>query len=349
MNNFLKLQKKLNNNLNFFFDIKTFTKNKLSKSQEKKFANNIVYDFISLRKYKNESKFKNVKKINTKKIIYKNFIKDDNVFKNKVLKVLDKFNNIFFKKYIKEFIIHGSFATDDYIKNWSDLDTLIILKDSVMKNSKDLIKLRSKIHQIYIQILKFAPFQHHGLIMISEFDVEHYSGNFMTLEALNHNFNLYKSTKIQFKQINEDQSNNAFESLKSRLFYIKKGIKNGYYDHHVLNKKKLSIPFKTNEETLWQLFCHIAYVLNFPILFLTSINKSSHKKKSFNIFYKKIKNKNLVLFIKKHEYFRKKWNDFYDGNYYVNQKIINYFGKNYFNYSAKYLKILIKKIEEINK
>ena len=48
MNNFLKLQKKLNNNLNFFFDIKTFTKNTLSKSQEKKLANNIVYEFLSV-------------------------------------------------------------------------------------------------------------------------------------------------------------------------------------------------------------------------------------------------------------------------------------------------------------
>ena len=285
MNNFLKLQKKLNNNLNFFFDIKTFTKNTLSKSQEKKLANNIVYDFNSLKKYK--CKFKKVKNINTDKIIYKKFIKSNGKFKNKVIKVLNKFNNVFFKKYIKEFIIHGSFATDDYIKNWSDLDTLVILKDNVMKNSMDLIKLRVKINQIYIQILKFSPFQHHGLIMISEFDVEHYSGNFITLKALKHNFNLYKSTKIQFKQINEDQSNNAFESLKSRLFYIKKGIKNGYYDHHVLNKKKLSIPFKTNEETLWQLFCHIAYVLNFPILFLTSINKSSHKKNHLISFTKK--------------------------------------------------------------
>ena len=44
MNNFLKLQKKLNNNLNFFFDMNN-TKNTLSKGAGTNNYNNIVYDF----------------------------------------------------------------------------------------------------------------------------------------------------------------------------------------------------------------------------------------------------------------------------------------------------------------
>ena len=42
--------------------------------------------------------------------------------------------------------------------------------------------------------------------------------------------------------------------------------------------KKLSIPLRIKEKTLRQLFVHVGFMLNIPILYLDAIGKSSHKK-----------------------------------------------------------------------
>ena len=60
----------------------------------------------------------------------------------------------------------------------------------------------------------------------------------------------------------------------------------------------MKVPLKKNDPTLLQLFCHIGFMINLPILFLDSVGKSSHKKKSFEKFYKIIKDKKIISFIR---------------------------------------------------
>ena len=84
-------------------------------------------------------------------------------------------------------------------------------------------------------------------------------------------------------------------------------------------------------------------MLNIPILYLDAIGKV-HIKKSFNKFYKIIKNKDVILFIKKHEDLRRNWSFFYQNNEIINKKIVDYLGKNYFNNCLKTLNYCIKKI-----
>jgi len=348
--NFQNLQNQIHKDINYFFDIKTYLKKKLNKKNEKILAKKIVKNFNLFKKKENNLKSPKTNKILiSKKIHKKKFLSHNKKFKNKIFYILKKFDTLFFRKYFKFFLLHGSFVTDDYVENWSDIDTLVVLKVNVFKDFNILINLRERILSIYLEFLKISPFQHHGLIFVNEIDLNNYSDNFIPIEALKFNLNIFNNSKIFFKKINNKNNNNSYKNLITRLQFVKKSLKKGYYDHHVLNKKKLSVPLKENEETLKQFFCHVGFMINLPILFFTSIGKSVHKKKSFKLFYKTINDKRLITFVKKHEIFRKNWNEFYLNNYNLSKKIVNFFGKDYFIHCKNNMELLIHKINNFNK
>jgi len=133
--------------------------------------------------------------------------------------------------------------------------------------------------------------------------------------------------------------------LKDKYSFLKKAIKDKKYNHHVL-KKIPKIPFKENDPFLYELFYHIGTILNIPILFLDSIGKSSHKKSSFNKFYKLIKNKSVNDFIIKHEKIRKNWKDYNIKNLKIPKKLLDDLGDNYFENCLKTYKIILNKIKD---
>ena len=40
------------------------------------------------------------------------------------------------------YLIHGSFATKDYIKGWSDVDTFVVIKDNILLYLKKIIRIK---------------------------------------------------------------------------------------------------------------------------------------------------------------------------------------------------------------
>ena len=322
-------QEIFNKKLNWFFDIKNCIYSNYKKKKIRNDARQLVEEFASLKN-------KNVKKknifIKTKKINLKKFLKPLNKkFNNKVLYSLKYLEKNQIELFFKHFLIQGSFATKDYVKNWSDFDTFVVIKKEIFKKIEDLIKLRKILKSYYKFVIKFSHFQHHGLIIYTEYDMINYKNGFLPPEALRgKSLNLFNSETINFqKQINKKFSLSR-KILLDRKIYIKKGIKNKYYDHHVFGEKKLSIPIKENEKTLKQLFSQISFILNIPILVLDSINKSSHKKTSFKKFYKFSKNYDLNKFIMKHEFLRKNWNKYSKNNDYISKALKDYLGTDYF-------------------
>ena len=167
----------------------------------------------------------------------------------------------------------------------------------------------------------------------------------MPVEALKYNYSIINPKKNDLEiNISSNKLISAKKSLKERLYYIKIALKDGYYQHHVFGNRKLKVPIEINDQSIKQFITHVNYILNIPILFLSSIKKSSHKKASYKIFYKKIKNTEVERFIKKHEYFRKNWKKFKSTKK-INLKILNYFGENYFNECKKTIEFILKKIE----
>ena len=332
-----------NKKLNWFFDIKYLIFRKLNEKNIKKQAIQLSTEYKILIKKEKKKKIKNYKIVKTRKL-KKNSFSNKIKSKNRIIDsiIFLKKNN--FNYYFKHFLLQGSISNNDFIDGWSDFDSFAVIKDRTLLDYKKIIKLQKLLIKFYKLVLKFSPFQHHGIITYTEFDLRNYKKGFLPPEALKENINIFKEENIFFKKEN-DLKNISLEILKERSNYIKQSIHTGRYNHHVFNNKKMRVPLRKNDPTLHQLFCHIGFMLNLPILFLDSIGKSSHKKKSFEKFYKIINDKKTISYIKNHEKLRNNWKNLISNKIIINKKIINFLGKNYMENCFNIIKFVIKKIE----
>ena len=255
-------------------------------------------------------------------------------------------NNI--ESYFKHFIVHGSISSNDYIKGWSDLDTFVVLKDEVLQDEKKVINLRKILKIFYKKLIKISLFQHHGLIIYTEKDLKNYLKGFLPIEALEKNFNLFNNEKI-FVNYFKQNKNLSLKSLKDRLSYLQDANLTGFYKHHSFKGRNLKTPLKKGRNELYQLFCHIGYILNIPILYFDSTGRSIHKKKSFVKFYKEIKDYEITSIVKKSEKVRKIWLNKKIKNNKIPKWIIDIIGEHYMLDSLKVIKKIILLINKINK
>ena len=336
-------QEIFNKKLNWYFDIKNILDQNVSKKKIVNDTKQLIEEYSSLKNIKEKKKkfFFKTKQISLKKYVNG---KDIN-FRKKILNSVDYLKKKKINVYFNHFLIQGSLATRDYKENWSDFDSVGVIKDEIIQNQKQLIKLRNILKVFYKKLLKFSKFQHHGIILFSEHDLKNFLPGYLPVEALRgKSLSILKPSIFSVKKVLKKKKNLSKKILLGRKNYLKKGIRNKYYDHHVFGKKKLSIPLKDDEKTLKQLFVHIGFMLNIPVLFLDAKGKSSHKKNSFKKFYLAIKNEEIINFIKKHEFLRRNWSLFYENNISLNKRLVEYLGKDYFSNCLKTINYCLKKI-----
>lgn len=87
--------------------------------------------------------------------------------------------------------VHGSLATLDYIKGSSDFDTFGIVRKEVANSKESLLKLREELRKVWEFLYKIDPLQHHGIMLISEQDLEFYPQPFFPPVILNFAKTLY--------------------------------------------------------------------------------------------------------------------------------------------------------------
>ena len=315
-------------------------------SQKKKIISDtdqLIAEYSSLKGFNLKKKKISFK---TKQILFKDYLKNQDLkLKKKIYYSINYLKKKKIHNYFSHFLIQGSLATCDYIENWSDFDSVGVIKDKILRDKKKLLRLRSILKSFYNKILVFSKFQHHGIILFSEYDIRNFLPGYLPIEALKgKSLSVFKPTIFNVNKIIKNKKNLSKEILLNRKNYLKKGIKNNYYDHQVFGNKNLSIPLKENEKTLKQLFVHIGFMLNVPVLFLDATGNSTHKKSSFKKFYQAINNLKIINFIKKHEYLRSNWNFFYKNNNYLNKKLIKYLGKKYFENCLYTINYCLKKL-----
>ena len=338
-------QEILNKKINWFYDIKSihYQKKKNYKVESLKYAKILKKNYFALKKNKSKIKLKEnlitIKKLNTVK-----FSKKDRKFKLVYLKLFKFLKEKGIEDYVKHFCIHGSIASDDYVKGWSDFDTFVVLKDSTMLNVDSIIKLRNILKIFYSKLLKVSYFQHHGLIIFTELDLNNYLKGYLPKEALEKSFSIFGAEKIIIKK-NYSKINLSFKSLKERKKYLLEGIKLSSYDHHAFKGQKLNIPIKSGKNEMYQLFCHIGFMLNIPILYFDATKRSIHKKRSFKKFYSEVKDKEITDLIKKTEGIRKNWHKHKFEYRKIPKWVVNQIGKDYMNKSKLIIQKIIKLIK----
>lgn len=341
-------QEIFNKKINWYFDIKSilYQKNNNYKKETVDNAKILKKNYIQIKSKGLKNKIRSsqiiIKSLNKSK-----FQKKDRKFKKKYISLFNYLKKQKIKKYVKHFCVHGSIASDDYIYSWSDFDTFVVLKDSFLSDINSIIKLRNVLKNFYKKLLKVSYFQHHGLIFYTERDLENYLKGYLPKEALEKSFSIFGREKILFKQVYSN-TNLSLKSLEDRKKYLKSGIESKLYDHHAYKGKKLELPLKEGKSQMYQLFCHLGYMLNIPILYFDATKRSVHKKKSFKKFYSEINDKEIIDLIKKTEKVRQNWNK----NKFINNKIpkwvLDLIGKDYMEKSFKVVSKIIKIVKSKN-
>lgn len=89
--------------------------------------------------------------------------------------------------------VHGSYATEDYIPGWSDLDVFLVMSGRSLTTG-GLKKARKAIYRARLFQHRMDPLQHHGLHIITEHDLRWYPESYMPIAVMK-NMKLLAGTK----------------------------------------------------------------------------------------------------------------------------------------------------------
>ncbi len=254
INNLKKIIENLNKDYDFIKS-KRLLKDKIDNRNCAKLISSLYSDFEKIEKPKT--------KLINKKICKEFEIKDYNKNDINYLKPLFRlkgFGNKVLQNYSSGFYLHGSFATKDYVRGWSDVDTFLILKKGVVDDYKSLNRLRDLLYKSGVLFYKIDPLQHHGYMICTEYDLDYYNQTYLPVEVLKYANSFFEDHTDKIR-IRESKIENR-ESLRFFVDYFnKKRAINGIYD------KKFVF--------------HL--VTLFPTIYLQAKGKYVYKKFSFDL------------------------------------------------------------------
>ena len=102
------------------------------------------------------------------------------------VKGLHAFADRALKPYIAGLFLHGSLATLDFACDYSDFDTLIVVRRGVVLDCDRLLEFLPIYRRSMCYLFEFDPLQHHAHILLTEIDLESYSDTLFPLDILDH-------------------------------------------------------------------------------------------------------------------------------------------------------------------
>ena len=263
---------------------------------------------------------------------------------------LVKYINNNLNDYISCFLLHGSLATQDYCKGWSDVDTFMVLKQSTIKSPKSLVELRLKCLNLRQKFYQICPLQHHGIMAYTDYDLRNYLSSFLPLEALEDSLDLFAKQKIQFNKIPRDESdkNPGLGRIKYIYKLTQEALVNGSFFHHPYKGVPLMIEYKNSENAMKQLFWFMGTIMTMPAFLLTALNRPTLKKNSFAV-TKRIYSKESWGLINDCSKVRELWAE-KEGNNYIGNNIPNWLMSNFSKfYMNRFNDLLRESIEIISR
>ncbi len=248
-----------NNGHDFSNSITKFNK-KIGNSN---FAGILSALYRDLSKIKNKN-LKLIKKLACEEFNLNDYVKNDLEYL-KPLKEIKEYADKNLRQHLKGFYLHGSLATNDYIKGWSDVDTLSFVSKETISDPKLLLELRNKIYRMRYYFYKIDPLQHHGTIIISEYDIGNYCQAYFPVPVLKYARSFFEDDKIMGFSA-RDYSSEAME----RLFYFV-----SYFRR--LNEEKIFRLGSYDTKTL------LHSITLFPSLYLQAKGTLVYKKFAFDI------------------------------------------------------------------
>lgn len=248
--------------------------------------------------------------------------------------------------FINGFYLHGSLATMDYVKGWSDVDTFVILSKATATNPDSLLKARLIFMKIQALMRKIDPLQHHGVIVTTAVDFKSYPEDILPLEVFRRMKMIYGRKAEMALGLRKDEM--AFKHLKGLLEFVMEAGEKGVFESHAYNNEYLFSQYRNYQNGMYQLKYYLGQFLLLPSLYLTAIAENSYKKDSFEK-VRSIFPKEVMEWIDLISDLRKKWGK-KEGIKYLPNEIPSWVRKmvpqNYLEIGAYMAETLLKHIEE---
>jgi hypothetical protein len=206
------------------------------------------------------------------------YLLDDHSFRRRVVDLCDAVRRLE-GEFITQFYLHGSLATLDYEKGWSDVDTFMVIKQEVVTDEARLHALRQRCLEAWPLFLAIAPLQHHGFIVATEEDLVSYPSHYLPLPVFDHALSVLDSPPAVFRL--RPVTSGSMRSLTDRRDALTEAVSTGILKHHPRNGVYLQGAFRNADDAMGQLHALLDYVMLVPAVFLDAIGESCYKRESF--------------------------------------------------------------------
>ena len=174
-----------------------------------------------------------------------------NLFKEELKKI---------EGFIKSCFIHGSFATNDFLEDWSDFDLMIIFRDELFKDGRNICQARKVLRKILPLFYEIDPLTHHYFQIVTSSDLNYYPQTILPLAVYQKGLKIVGEEKFSVN-LRDD----SYERMNNLLRFA----------HHF--RKRTKQPPKT----IYQLKSDLAHLFLLPSLLLQIKGIYLYKKSSF--------------------------------------------------------------------
>lgn len=310
---FHEFRNKLKSNLNWFLDVRS-----LSLDAEGDHRPLAISSLLSCcyRQLPNISQNGQSYSLPVPSFDISSYLSDDAEYRQPIID-LHRFLIQNFSDYISHVLLVGSLATLDYSKGWSDIDAVMIVKHTTLISSSRLHELRQLCLRAWPYFLAVTPLQHHGFIVITEYDLANYQSSYMPVSVLEKSIALFStSEKINFNIISSDGG--SIFSLIERRDCVLEAINSGYLRHHPYQGVYLKDNYLNARNGMYQLFCMLGYIMTVPSYLLDGLGRPCYKSESFDLVKGLLSERSLSI-ISKASIIRKNWETHHGTCYELNE------------------------------
>lgn len=212
-------------------------------------------------------------------LVEASYLSADHDYRRLVLDICE-FVNKRMGNFITHFYLHGSLATLDYEKGWSDVDTFMVIKQDVVRDGSRLLVFRRLCLEAWNLFLKVTPLQHHGFIIATEGDLLAYPSHYLPLPVFDQALGVLHGQQPACLFLRSDD-NGAERNLLERRRALQEAVTHGVFKYHPRNGVYLMSHYQNAEDAMVQLHSLLGYVVNVPAYFLDAVHQPCYKKESF--------------------------------------------------------------------
>lgn len=200
---------------------------------------------------------------------------------NLLKKEISKIND-----FVETCFVQGSFGSEDFLENWSDLDAVLVFNDKLFESSKNLKRTRKIVSYANSLFYCADPLAHHYFHMATHLDLSFYSqSSMLPLVVYENGMRLVGKNNLSIS-LRED----SFEQI-SMISKLK-----NHFDYRVKNLPK----------NVYELKLDLAHLFLLPSFLLQTKGIYVYKKDSFELVKKEFPNINFDV-INKATSLMKKW------------------------------------------